>query len=106
MLTHPSNVLKQTREELMKQFGVSVIISSLYVHICEKCCLALKQASKYTIERDAPRTRNFRYEIINKWIVAGVDFQKNCVFIDEAGFHSQLMRGRAWSKVGTPANIM
>ncbi|KAI8878094.1 hypothetical protein K501DRAFT_229053 [Backusella circina FSU 941] len=37
--------------------------------------------------------------------VATVDFQKNCVFIDEAGFHSQLMRGRAWSKVGTPANV-
>lgn len=27
------------------------------------------------------------------------------MFIDEAGFHSQLMRGRAWSKVGTPANV-
>ncbi|KAI8883902.1 hypothetical protein K501DRAFT_156682, partial [Backusella circina FSU 941] len=73
--------------------------------ISEKYCLTLKHASKYTIERDAPRALDLRYEIINKWIEASVDFQNNCVFTDEAGFHSQLMRGRAWSKVGTPANV-
>jgi hypothetical protein len=67
--------------------------------------LTLKQASKCTIERDTPRKLNLRYGITNKWIEAGVDFQKNCVFIDEAGFHSQLMRGPAWLKVGTPANV-
>ncbi|KAI9478548.1 MAG: hypothetical protein EXX96DRAFT_505072 [Benjaminiella poitrasii] len=89
----------------MKQFRLSVAISSLYVHISEKCCLALTQASKYTIERDAPRTFNLCYEIINKWIEVGVDFKKNYMFIDEAGFHSQMTRGRAWSKVGTPANV-
>ncbi|KAI8078245.1 uncharacterized protein B0P05DRAFT_470602, partial [Gilbertella persicaria] len=45
------------------------------------------------------------YEIINKWIETGVGSQKNCVFIDKAGFHSQLMRGRARPKVSTPANL-
>jgi transposase len=63
---NPSTVLEMAREELMKQFGVSVAISSLYMHIREKCCLTLNQASKYTIERDAPRTLDLRYEIINK----------------------------------------
>ncbi|KAI9483507.1 MAG: hypothetical protein EXX96DRAFT_478049 [Benjaminiella poitrasii] len=77
----------------MKQFRLSIVISSLYVHISEKCCLTLTQTSKYAIERDAPRTLNLRYEIINKWIEAGVHFQQNCMFIDKAGFHSQLMRG-------------
>ncbi|KAG2195265.1 hypothetical protein INT46_001996 [Mucor plumbeus] len=64
------------------------------------------QASKYTIERDAQRTIDLRYDIINKWKEAGVDYQRNCVFIDEAGFNSQLIRSRAWSKVGTPAKVL
>lgn len=27
------------------------------------------------------------------------------MFVDEAGLHSQLMRGRAWSRVGDPAIV-
>jgi hypothetical protein len=33
----------------------------------------------------------------------GVDFQKNYIFVDEAGFNTQMMRGRAWSRVGESA---
>ncbi|ORE04364.1 hypothetical protein BCV72DRAFT_277815, partial [Rhizopus microsporus var. microsporus] len=32
-------------------------------------------------------------------------FLKNCVFVDEADFHSQMMRSRAWSRVGEPAKV-
>jgi thymidine kinase len=63
----------------------------------------LKQATKYTIEIDAPRAIELRFNIVSQWKAAGVDFQRDCVFVDEAGFHSQMMRNRAWSKVGTPA---
>ncbi|RCH83052.1 hypothetical protein CU098_007381, partial [Rhizopus stolonifer] len=51
-------------------------------------------ASKYTAERGSPRTLDLRRHIV-----------KNYVFIDEAGFHSQMMRGRAWSKVDEPAKV-
>ncbi|KAI7876639.1 uncharacterized protein EV154DRAFT_429666, partial [Mucor mucedo] len=53
---------------------LSVAISSLYLHILEKYCLILKQVSKYTVERDAPRALIIRYEIIKKWIESGFDF--------------------------------
>lgn len=44
--------------------------------------------------------------LINKCKAASVDYQKKkCVFIDEAGFNSQLTRSRAWSKIGTPAKV-
>ncbi|GAA5809227.1 hypothetical protein MFLAVUS_002632 [Mucor flavus] len=79
---NPSTVLEQAREES----GLSVATSSLYVHIREKGRLTLKQASKYTIERDAPRTLDLRYEIINKWIEAGVDFQKTVCLLMELVF--------------------
>ncbi|ORE06626.1 hypothetical protein BCV72DRAFT_328292, partial [Rhizopus microsporus var. microsporus] len=36
---------------------------------------------------------------------AGVDFQKNCVFIDEAGFSPHQIRSRAWSVKGTPVIV-
>ncbi|KAG2200873.1 hypothetical protein INT46_006435, partial [Mucor plumbeus] len=102
---NPSIVLEQAKEKLEQNFeGFSISLTGLHKHIREKCALSLKQASKYTIERDAPRTIDLRYDIINKWKEAGVD-QRNCVFIDEAGFNSQLIRSRAWSKVGTPAKV-
>ncbi|KAG1176101.1 hypothetical protein G6F70_000065 [Rhizopus microsporus] len=65
----------------------------------------LKQASKYNAERDSERTLRLRQELVSKWKEICVDFQKNCVFIDEAGFNSQMMRGRAWSRVGEPAKV-
>jgi thymidine kinase len=65
----------------------------------------LKNASKYTEERNSVRTIDFRFDIVSQWKEAGVDFQRNCVFIDEAGFHSQMMRSPAWSKVGTAATV-
>ena len=31
--------------------------------------------------------------------------ESNCVFVDEAGFHTQMIRGHAWSKKGDPAVV-
>ncbi|KAG2192701.1 hypothetical protein INT47_009303 [Mucor saturninus] len=35
-----------------------------------------------------------------------IDFQKNCVFIDETGFNVNITRNRGWSKKGTPAKAI
>lgn len=103
---NPSIVLEEAQIKLCEAFpGLTISISGLYKHIREKCALSLKQASKYTAERDAPRTLNLRFDIITQWKAAGVDYQKNCVFVDEAGFHTQMIRGRAWAKKGDPAVV-
>jgi hypothetical protein len=34
-----------------------------------------------------------------------MDYIKNCVFIDKAGFHINLKRNWAWSRVGTKAVV-
>lgn len=57
------------------------------------------------MDRDIPRTLKKRFDIISEWKAMGVDFLKNCVFVDEAGFHSQMMRGRGWATVGKPASV-
>ncbi|KAI8083222.1 uncharacterized protein B0P05DRAFT_47669 [Gilbertella persicaria] len=59
---------------------------------------SLKRASLYNDERDVERTLRLRYEAVNKWKEIGVDFRKNCVFVDEAGFNTYMIRGRVWSK--------
>ncbi|KAG1130319.1 hypothetical protein G6F37_013531 [Rhizopus arrhizus] len=96
---NPSTVLEEARVKLCEAFP------GLYKHIREKCALTLKQATKYTAERDAPRTIKLRFDIITQWKAAGVDYQNNCVFVDEAGFHTQMIRGRSWSKKGDPAAV-
>jgi transposase len=103
---NPSITLGGAREELYKKFeGMDVSLMGFYKHLVEKCNISLKQASKYTLQKDSPRTLNLRFEVITQWKSIGVDFQKNCVFVDEAGFHTQLMRNRAWSKIGDPAIV-
>lgn len=103
---NPSTVLEEARVKLCEAFpGLEISIPGLYKHIREKCALTLKQATKYTAERDAPRTIKLRFDIITQWKAAGVDYQNNCVFVDEAGFHTQMIRGRAWSKKGDPAAV-
>ena len=61
----------------------------------EKIRLFLKSSSVHTMDRDATRNIEFRYKIITEWKAAGVDFQNNCVFIDEAGFNSHQIKSRA-----------
>ncbi|KAI8880951.1 hypothetical protein K501DRAFT_145610, partial [Backusella circina FSU 941] len=94
-------------ERLVLNFnGMTISPPSLWKFITEQCALSLKQASKCTQESDSPRTLELRHAIVSSWKADGVDFKKkNCVFIDEAGFNTHMIRNRAWSKVGEPASV-
>lgn len=71
----------------------------------EKIRLSLKDSHVYTMERDAKRTLDLRFNVITAWKAAGVDFQTNCVFMDEAGFNAHQIRSKAWSVKGTPTIV-
>ncbi|KAI8890546.1 hypothetical protein K501DRAFT_156599, partial [Backusella circina FSU 941] len=79
-----------TKEALLTQFPdlEDISIPSLWKHVTIECAFSLKRASLYNEER----TRRLRYEVVNKWKEIRVDFQKNCVFIDEAGFNTHIIR--------------
>jgi transposase len=103
---NPSTTLGVLSEQLSNNFeGLEISLSGLYQHLKQKCHMSFKQASKYTMERDAVRTLDLRFKVIAEWKAADVDFQKNCVFVDEAGFNAHLMRNRAWAKIGDPAVV-
>ncbi|KAI9478818.1 MAG: hypothetical protein EXX96DRAFT_261025 [Benjaminiella poitrasii] len=92
----PTITLAIAREKLCKQFeGLEISLHGLHKHITEKCWLSLKNATKYTPERDTSRTIELRNKIVAAWKDVDVDFHRNCVFIDEAGFNSQMMRSKA-----------
>ncbi|KAI8094820.1 uncharacterized protein B0P05DRAFT_461771, partial [Gilbertella persicaria] len=87
--SNPCVTVSMAKEELCKLFeDLQISESGLRKHMTEKIRLSLKNSSLYTMNRDTNRTMGLRYKIITEWKAAGVDFQKNCVFIDEAGFNS------------------
>jgi hypothetical protein len=102
-----SSTLGLTEETLLKNFPDldDISIPSLWGRVTNECAFSLKRSSLYNEERDAEGIIRFRHEVVSKWKEIGVDFQKNCVFVDEAGFNTHMIRGRAWSKVGEPANV-
>jgi hypothetical protein len=85
--------------------GLAISVSGLHKHMTTKRALSLKDTKPYTIKRYATRTLNLRFNIITQWKAAGTDFQKNCVFMDEAGFNSHQIRGRGWAKKGESAVV-
>lgn len=46
-----------------------------------------------------------RYDWVVQWLKTDLDFETNCVFIDEAAFHINLKRTMAWSVKGERAIV-
>lgn len=65
----------------------------------------MKWAEEHVDRRDDPKTLAATRDCMLHWRSIGVDFHTNCVFIDEAGFHLHMMRGRAWSRKGKSAKV-
>lgn len=87
----PSTALEEAKTKFCEIFSIlEISIRGLYKPIREKCALSSKQATKYTADRDAPMTIQLRFNIVTQWKEAGIDFQKNCVFVDDAGFYTQM----------------
>ncbi|KAG0185626.1 hypothetical protein DFQ28_009058, partial [Apophysomyces sp. BC1034] len=84
---NPSAVLNQAMESLTQQFeGMQHLLQEAYFH-------ALARNSELNISK--------RYEWITKWQNSDMYFMKNCIFIDESGFHINQRRAMAWSQKGS-----
>jgi transposase len=103
-----SAALWETRDALYAQFpGISISVSAIHKHLVRHCSLTLKKLEKLPEARNADRTINLRHEIVSEWIQdPNMGFEKNCVFIDEAGFNMHLRRNFGRSKKGTPAKAV
>ncbi|KAG1151944.1 hypothetical protein G6F36_014640 [Rhizopus arrhizus] len=55
--------------------------------------------------RNSAENLQTRYEWFMKWKDSDLDYTKNCVFIDEAGFHINMRNNWARSKSGSSAIV-
>ena len=102
---HPTAVLSDIRIALCEAFpGLSISISALHRHLVQKCKLTLKKLQKLPAARNSDRVLKLRRERIEEWeATPELDYDKNCVFIDEAGFNHHTQRNYGRSRKGTPA---
>lgn len=103
---HNTASLQQMIEAYNEKFGTKLASSTLHDHLVHSMRITLKRAGKYPERRTDPETKQMRADFVQQRINEGnVDYQANCVFIDEASFNASMRRNYAWSKVGKPAHV-
>ncbi|CEP10489.1 hypothetical protein, partial, partial [Parasitella parasitica] len=62
--------------------------------------ISLKRAHFQPEERNCEDKIEERFQWVTELLKTDVDYQSNCVFIDESGFNINLKRAMAWAPVG------
>ncbi|KAG1139787.1 hypothetical protein G6F37_009497 [Rhizopus arrhizus] len=101
-----SIVLDEMMKSLTKFTDLKISKNSLHEFVTEKCRISLKRAHFHSIERNNPQKIEERYQWVKQWEKTDLDFESNCVFIDEAAFHINLKRSMAWPKKGERAVVV
>lgn len=103
---NPSTTIEQATDDLCQQFeNLKVAPTTVYKFMRKNCALSLKKAYRYPAQRNAPEKIQERYDWVVRWPETDMDYESNCIFIDESAFHINLKRTMAWSKVGERAII-
>ncbi|KAG2198725.1 hypothetical protein INT47_005410 [Mucor saturninus] len=106
----PTAVLDQISESLCRTFeteNLSISRSTLHRFLRAYCALSMKRLEKIPARRNHIDVIEQRKLAVETWLGdEEMDFRKNCVFIDEAGFNVTITRNRGWSKRGTPAKAI
>jgi transposase len=102
-----TGTLWQARDALYEKFGFSLSLSAIHNHLVSHCTVTVKKLEKIPAARVTDRVINLRKQVVEEWAKdPEMDFTKNCVFIDEAGFNMHLRRNFGRSKIGTPAKAV
>lgn len=92
-------------EKLRSTFDdVKASVSTIYKFITRKLKFSVKRISKWAMRRGLDDVKQQRYDWATEY-KDKLDFNKNCVFIDEAGFNISMRREYGWSAVGEKAVI-
>ena len=87
----------------MKDFKISH--SAVAAHLSQNLNYSLKAVRRIPKARNSPEKKQERYDCVN-WIQDnGVDFMKDCVFIDETGFRKKYLRSQGYAKRGIPCVV-
>lgn len=98
--------LDQMMENLAAEFmGLQIFKSAFHEFVRTKCRISCKRAHFQPEKRNSPQKFQERCVWVNYQESTYLDFESNCVFIDEAGFHIIMKRSFAQSKVGARAIV-
>lgn len=85
--------------------GFSISKSQMNHHLKNNMLISVKKPTFEPKIRNSNDNLQTKYEWFMKWKNSDLDFDRNCVFIDEAGFNINMRNNWARSTVGTPAIV-
>ncbi|KAG2216475.1 hypothetical protein INT45_014035 [Circinella minor] len=98
--------LDQLQHAYFQKFGIQLAASTIYQYLVYKCRMTIKRAHLYPERRTDDDTKNFRVQFVKKYIETKIlDYQHNCVFVDEASVMANMRRNYAWSPAGEVAHV-
>jgi hypothetical protein len=98
---NPSTVIEQAVDNLTKQFeGLEIAKSTVHNFIKNDMGFTFKKAQFHSLKRNDDETIEKRYQWAIEMRKTDINFLKNCVFIDESGFHINMKRTQAWAPQG------
>jgi hypothetical protein len=88
-------------EMLTNKFeGLEIKKSRVHEFMRDEYNLNMKQTTYWSETRTSKENVQKRYEWVIKRSNTDMDFSRNCIFIDEAGFDINMRAGRAWAPRG------
>ncbi|EIE92185.1 hypothetical protein RO3G_16896 [Rhizopus delemar RA 99-880] len=106
---NPQAVLWQARDALLEAFSEirSITLSGLHRHLVLHASLTLEKLEAIVSSRNTLGNLQIRRDRILEWKSdENMNWHKNCVFIDEAGFNMHIRRNFGRSKRGMPAKAV
>ena len=99
--------LQQLRYLYFQRFDTPLDCSTIYRHLVNKCRFTIKRAQVYPERRSSEDVKSKRVQYIEQYIDTGkVQYQKNCVFVDEAHVMANMRRNYAWAPVMTTPHVV
>ncbi|KAG0754563.1 hypothetical protein G6F57_006105 [Rhizopus arrhizus] len=83
--------------------GLEIKKSRVHELMRDECNLSMKQTICWPEARASKENVQKRYDWVVKWSNTDMDFSRNCIFIDEAGFDINMRASRAWAPRGQMA---
>jgi hypothetical protein len=83
--------------------GLEIKKSRVHELMRDECNLSMKQTICWPEARASKENVQKRYDWVVKWSNTDMDFSRNCIFIDEAGFDINMRANRAWAPRGQMA---
>ncbi|KAI7846699.1 hypothetical protein BDC45DRAFT_542629 [Circinella umbellata] len=90
--------IQDTVEDLTAKFAdLDIKKSRVAEFMKEECNLSIKVVSRHPVARNKEENLQKRADWVEKWVQNGMDYLKNCIFVDESGFDINMRRSRGWS---------